>query len=199
MKRRQLRIPLSNPRPAVLARGCLPGQNSLNATLRHCKGTKPSTGSTTSIRSTSQRSLGPVPALLRRFKIPIAATGARLRGLVQHVLSPVAPSAISPRLDCFQALGIKRYTLVRQAKLGASCGVKVPTGQGLTSHPYRVLQRCRRLGTRRGERGGPNEAVEAYTGNHVDRREGRTSQSLIQPREKRLMQTAMVLTCHEAG
>ena len=31
-------------------------------------------------------------------------------------------------------------TLVRQAKLGASCRVKVPVGQGLASHPYRVLR-----------------------------------------------------------
>jgi hypothetical protein len=30
--------------------------------------------------------------------------------------------------------------LVRQAKLGVSCKVKVLTEQGLTSHSYRVLQ-----------------------------------------------------------
>jgi hypothetical protein len=34
--------------------------------------------------------------------------------------------------------------LVRQAKLGVSCGVKVPTGEGLANHPYRVLRMCRR-------------------------------------------------------
>jgi hypothetical protein len=34
--------------------------------------------------------------------------------------------------------------LVRQAKLDASCGVKVPIGKGLTIHPYRVLQLWRR-------------------------------------------------------
>jgi hypothetical protein len=38
-------------------------------------------------------------------------TDGRLRRLVQPVLSPVVPSAIFPKLDCFQALGIKRYTL----------------------------------------------------------------------------------------
>jgi hypothetical protein len=50
--------------------------------------------------------------------LPLAATYAQLRGLVEHVPwtrlrtdSPIAPSAISPRLDCFQVLGIKRYTL----------------------------------------------------------------------------------------
>ena len=32
-------------------------------------------------------------------------------------------------------------TLVRQGKLGAFDRVKVPVGQGLTSHPYRVLRR----------------------------------------------------------
>jgi len=32
-------------------------------------------------------------------------------------------------------------------------------------------------------RTGPNEAIEAYTGNHVARREDRTSQSLVQPRQ----------------
>jgi len=31
--------------------------------------------------------------------------------------------------------------LVRQAKLGASGRVQVPVGQGLSSHPYRVLRR----------------------------------------------------------
>ena len=31
------------------------------------------------------------------------------------------------------------YRDVRQAKLGASCGVEVPTEEGLTNHPYRVL------------------------------------------------------------
>jgi len=43
---------------------------------------------------------------------------------------------------------VVREALVRQAKLGASCGVQVPTEQGLTNHSYRVLQlwrkpRCR--------------------------------------------------------
>jgi hypothetical protein len=33
-----------------------------------------------------------------------------------------------------------REPLVRQAKLGVSCRVKVPAEQGLTSHSYRVLQ-----------------------------------------------------------
>jgi len=32
------------------------------------------------------------------------------------------------------------HSIVRQAKLGASCRVKVPAGQGLASHPYRVLR-----------------------------------------------------------
>jgi hypothetical protein len=31
--------------------------------------------------------------------------------------------------------------LVRQAKLGASCRVRVPAEKGLTIHSYRVLQR----------------------------------------------------------
>jgi hypothetical protein len=39
----------------------------------------------------------------------------------------------------------------------------------------------------------PNKSVEAYTGNHADRREDRTSLSLIQPRYE-LKQTAMLLT-----
>jgi len=38
----------------------------------------------------------------------------------------------------------RSYRDVRQVKLGVSCGVKVPAGQGLTNHPYRVLQLCRR-------------------------------------------------------
>ena len=34
--------------------------------------------------------------------------------------------------------------LVRQAKLGVSCRVQVPAGEGLANHPYRVLRMCRR-------------------------------------------------------
>ena len=36
------------------------------------------------------------------------------------------------------------YRDVRQAKLGVSCGVEVPTGEGLANHPYRVLHLERR-------------------------------------------------------
>ena len=36
---------------------------------------------------------------------------------------------------------------MRQAKLGISFRVKVPVGQGLTSHPYRVLRIWRRKST----------------------------------------------------
>jgi hypothetical protein len=48
----------------------------------------------------------------------------------------------------------------------------------------------------------PNDNVEAYTGHHTDRREDRTSQSLIQPRErvrgrKPQEQMAMVLTAQK--
>ena len=35
---------------------------------------------------------------------------------------------------------VQNFSLVRQAKLGASCRVKVPVGQGLANHPYRVLR-----------------------------------------------------------
>jgi len=44
---------------------------------------------------------------------PDLAAYVRLRGLVQPVLSPIATSAISPELDCFQPLGIKGYPLGR--------------------------------------------------------------------------------------
>ena len=37
-------------------------------------------------------------------------------------------------------VGCVTVTLVRQAKLGVSCRVKVPVGQGLANHPYRVLR-----------------------------------------------------------
>ena len=43
--------------------------------------------------------------------------GAGPRGLVQPSHLAVAPSAISPRLDCFQALGIKRYPLGGEAMI----------------------------------------------------------------------------------
>ncbi len=42
----------------------------------------------------------------------------------------------------FVAYG-QAQSLVRQAKLDASYGVKVPVGQGLATHPYRVLRRWR--------------------------------------------------------
>jgi hypothetical protein len=60
---------------------------------------------------------------------------------------------------------------VRQDKLGASCRVRVPAGQELTTHPYRVLQVWRR----RVDTDKPNERSEAYTGNHVGRKGDRTS------------------------
>src|SRR5262245_1177174 len=68
--------------------------------------------------------------------------------------------------------------LVRQAKLGACCRVKVPAEEGLTNHSYRVLQLWRKHNVE------PNDTGEAYTGNHVARRGDRTSQSLRQPRHK---------------
>ena len=71
----------------------------------------------------------------------------------------------------------ERWALVRQAKLGASCRVKVPAEEGLTNHSYRVWQLWRK------HDGTLNEAVEAYTGNHVARRGDRTPQSLTQPRK----------------
>ena len=67
--------------------------------------------------------------------------------------------------------------LVRQAKLGISYRVKVPIGQGLANHPYRVLQLLRRLRKKKS-----NEIIEAYTENHVGHKGDRTPGSLIQPR-----------------
>ena len=40
----------------------------------------------------------------------------------------------------------QQQALVRQAKLDASCRVKVPVGQGLTLYPYRVLRLWRSVG-----------------------------------------------------
>src|SRR5688572_28089257 len=54
-----------------------------------------------------------------------------------YVLSPVATSAIFPKLDCFQAFGIKRYTL------GATGGA----GRNVTTNRpeiRRIRQTCRR-------------------------------------------------------
>ena len=68
------------------------------------------------------------------------------------------------------------YRDVRQAKLDASCRVRVPAEQGLTIRSYRVLQLSRRFEPE------PNEIVEAYTGNHVGRKGDRNPPGLIQPR-----------------
>src|SRR5215510_8611214 len=55
-----------------------------------------------------------VPDPLAHHTIPIVETARRLPGLVQPVLSPPGGSlADLLRLDRFQALGIKRYTLGR--------------------------------------------------------------------------------------
>src|SRR5215467_643739 len=50
----------------------------------------------------------------RHVTIPIAETAQRLRGLVQHVLSFIAPSPIIRGLIASRLWGIKRYTLARQ-------------------------------------------------------------------------------------
>jgi hypothetical protein len=63
-------------------------------------------------------------------------------------------------------LQLNAMPLVRQAKLGVSCGVRVPAEQGLANHSYR--------GLRMGRRQEPNEPCEAYPGNHVSRRGVRT-------------------------
>jgi ketosteroid isomerase-like protein len=42
--------------------------------------------------------------------MPTGATALRIRGLVHGFYLHVPPSAIIPKLDCFQALAIKRYT-----------------------------------------------------------------------------------------
>ena len=44
--------------------------------------------------------------------------------------------------------------LSRRAKLGVSCGVEVPVGKGLATHPYRVLGPWRSTAARQGERDG---------------------------------------------
>jgi len=66
--------------------------------------------------------------------------------------------------------------MVRQAKLGASGGVKVPVEEGLTS---RLLPS---VATATAEVK-PNKSVEAYTGKHAGRRRDRNLRSLIQPRQ----------------
>ena len=53
-----------------------------------------------------------------------------MHGLFGHV----------PTLGTLRAPRPVKATLVRQAKLGAPCRVKVPVGKGLTTHPYRVLR-----------------------------------------------------------
>ena len=51
-------------------------------------------------------------------------------------------SAVTMRFyfSAFRAPRPVSFTLARQAKLDASCRVKVPVGQGLANRPYRVLR-----------------------------------------------------------
>ena len=57
--------------------------------------------------------------------------------------APTAARCGSDKLKGYVGPPLRR-ALVRQAKLGASCGVQVPTEQGLTNHSYRVLQLWRK-------------------------------------------------------
>jgi len=41
--------------------------------------------------------------------------------------------------DLFMVRSLLAKMLSRRAKLGVSCGVEVPAGKGLATHPYRVL------------------------------------------------------------
>ena len=64
------------------------------------------------------------------------------------LFAAVWPGVVVSDSALVACIGELRRALVRQAKLGASCGVKVPAEQGLTNHSYRVLQlwrkrRCR--------------------------------------------------------
>ena len=53
---------------------------------------------------------------MRHVTIPIAEAAQRLRGLVQHVLSLIAPSPIIRGLIASRLWGIKRYTLYAMRK-----------------------------------------------------------------------------------
>ena len=55
----------------------------------------------------------------------------------------VVPAGIAGQIGSTADLLVPKQelsSLVRQAKLGGSCRVKVPVGQGLATHPYRVLR-----------------------------------------------------------
>jgi hypothetical protein len=69
-----------------------------------------------------------------------------------------------------QSAGYLADLMVRQAKFGASCRVKVPVGYELATHPYRVLRLWRSV-----VNGGDTVAIankrgEAYTENPVGQR-----------------------------
>ena len=65
---------------------------------------------------------------MKRF-VPIACFDLSQR-FAQPFASRDAQTAARPTAE----------TLACQAKPGASCRVKAPVGQGLTTHPYRVLR-----------------------------------------------------------
>jgi len=62
---------------------------------------------------------------------------SELRAAVQHITA----NFLNLRgYECSNQTSGIHETLVRQAKLGTSCKVKVLVGKGLANHPYRVLR-----------------------------------------------------------
>lgn len=104
----------------------------------------------------------------KTFDIRFKALGWELRPLLKD--SPRLIGDFRKNLAFVEVQFGNSSTLARQAKLGASCGVQVPVGKGLATHPYRVLRLWRSSG-----RSGANKTGEAYTENHAGRREARAS------------------------
>ena len=87
--------------------------------------------------------------LQNRYQSVVCDEAVYCLALVRSLhLKPVRARSVAALEGVAQSADSGHGALVRQAKLGASCGVKVPAEEGLPNHSYRVLQlwrkpRCR--------------------------------------------------------
>ena len=131
--------------------------------MRRCSGSTSSIGNAaTSADSQARRELRTrPPGVQAGGRVRFAAGKKRSTASRPHVLrsldiGPLCLRSRACRANASVALSVCSIMrpLSRRAKLGVSCGVEVPVGKGLATHPYRVLGPWRSTAARQGERDG---------------------------------------------